>query len=127
MKTGNSLPASFRWAFAGLWHAIRTQRNIRIHILASAAVTAMGLWLGLDATRWTVLILTIALVFFAELINTVIETTIDLVTTEYHPLAKAAKDTAAGAVLVTSMAAVAIGLLILGPPLLARLGLAGGK
>ncbi len=87
----------------------------------------MGLWLGLDATRWTVLILTIALVFFAELINTVIEITIDLVTTEYHPLAKAAKDTAAGAVLVTSMAAVAIGLLILGPPLLARLGLAGGK
>ena len=72
----------------------------------------------LDAVRWAVLVLTIALVFFAEMVNTVVEAIVDLVTPEYHPLAKVAKDVSAGAVLVTAMAAVVVGLLILGPPLL---------
>jgi len=115
---------SFRYAFAGLWRALRTQRNLRIHFLAAMAVTAMGLWLHLDALRWAVLALTIALVFFAEMVNTVTEAAIDLVTEEYHPLAKVAKDVSAGAVLVTAVAAVVVGLLILGPPLLVELGLA---
>jgi undecaprenol kinase/diacylglycerol kinase (ATP) len=84
----------------------------------------MGLWLHLDALRWAVLALTIALVFFAEMVNTVTEAAIDLVTEEYHPLAKVAKDVSAGAVLVTALAAVVVGLLILGPPLLVKLGLA---
>ena len=78
----------------------------------------MGLWLRLDAVRWAVLVLTISLVFFAEMVNTVVEVIVDLVTPEYHPLAKVAKDVSAGAVLVTAMAAVVVGLLILGPPLL---------
>lgn len=114
---------SFRYAFAGLWHALRTQRNARIHLLAVVAVTAMGLWLRLDASQWAVLALTIALVFFAEMINTVAESITDMITTEYHPLAKVVKDVSAGAVLVTAIASVVVGLLILGPPLLARLGL----
>ena len=114
---------SFRYAFAGLWYALRTQRNARIHLLAALAVTAMGLWLRLDAPRWAVLALTIALVIFAEMVNTVIEAIVDLITLEYHPLAQIAKDVSAGAVLVTAIAAVVVGLLILGPPLLARLGL----
>jgi len=114
---------SFRYAFAGLWYALRTQRNVRIHLLVAMGVTAMGLWLRLDALRWAVLALTIALVFFAELMNTVTETAVDLVTEEYHPLAKVAKDLSAGAVLVTALVAVVVGLLILGPALLLRLGL----
>lgn len=125
MNTDNPLLYSFRYAFSGLWHVLRTQRNARIHLLAALAVTAMGLWLRLDAFRWAVLILTIALVFFAEMINTVAEAIVDLSTADYHPLAKVAKDVCAGAVLVTAMAAVVVGLLILGPPLLARLGQAG--
>jgi diacylglycerol kinase len=114
---------SFRYAFAGLWYALRTQRNARIHLLVALAVTAMGLWLRLDAPRWAVLALTIALVIFAEMVNTVLEAIVDLITLEYHPLAQIAKDVSAGAVLVTAIAAVVVGLLILGPPLLARLEL----
>jgi diacylglycerol kinase (ATP) len=119
----SSLLSSFRWAFAGLWYTLRTQRNARIHLLAALAVTAMGLWLHLDALRWAVLALTIALVLFAEMINTVAEAVVDLITPDYHPLARVAKDVCAGAVLVTAVAAVVVGSLILGPPLLARLGL----
>ena len=119
----SSLLRSFRWAFAGLWYTLRTQRNARVHLLAAMAVTAMGLWLRLDAIQWAMLALTIALVFFAEMINTVAEAVVDLITPDYHPLARVAKDVCAGAVLVTAMAAVVVGLLILGPPLLARLGL----
>ena len=114
---------SFRWAFTGLWYTLRTQRNARIHLLAAMAVTSVGLWLRLDAIQWAVLALTIALVFFAEMINTVAEAVVDLITPDYHPLARVAKDVCAGAVLVTAMAAIVVGLLILGPPLLARLGL----
>jgi len=119
----SSLLRSFRWAFAGLWYTLRTQRNARVHLLAAMAVTAMGLWLRLDAIQWAMLALTIALVFFAEMINTVAEAVVDLITPDYHPLARVAKDVCAGAVLVTAMAAIVVGLLILGPPLLARLGL----
>jgi len=127
LRFDGSLLQSFRYAFAGLWYALRTQRNARIHLLAAVAVTAMGLWLRLDAVRWAVLVLTISLVFFAEMVNTVVEAIVDLVTPEYHPLAKVAKDVSAGAVLVTAMAAVVVGLLILGPPLLARLGLVAAR
>jgi diacylglycerol kinase (ATP) len=125
LNTDRSLLYSFRYAFSGLWYVLRTQRNARIHLLAALAATAMGLWLGLDAFRWAVLVLTIALVFFAEMINTVAEAIVDLSTAEYHPLARVAKDVCAGAVLVTAMSAFVVGLLVLGPLLLARLGLAG--
>jgi len=127
LKVDRTLLQSFRYAFTGLWYALRTQRNARIHLLAAVAVTATGLWLRLDVLQWAVLTLTIALVFFAELINTVAEAVVDLATAEYHPLAKMAKDVSAGAVLATAIAAVAVGLLILGPPLLARLGLVAAK
>ena len=123
----SSLLQSFRYAFTGLWYVLRSQRNARIHLLAALTVTAMGLWLRLNALWWAVLTLTIALVFFAEMVNTVAEVIVDLVTEEYRPLAKVAKDVSAGAVLVTAMASVVVGLLVLGPPLLARLGLTVGR
>jgi len=123
----STLLHSFRYALAGLCYTLRSQRNARIHLLAAIAVTATGLWLRLDTTHWAMLTLAITLVFFAEMINTVAEAVVDLITTEYRPLARIAKDVAAGAVLVTAIAAVIVGLLILGPPLLARLGLAAAK
>jgi diacylglycerol kinase len=116
------LVESFRYAFAGIWHTLKTQRNARIHLSIAITVIIVGIILNLKEGEWAIIGLTIGFVFIAEMLNTVIEVMIDLVTEEYHPLAKQAKDVAAGAVLVAAMTAVVVGLLILGPPLLARLG-----
>jgi diacylglycerol kinase (ATP) len=116
MRRSNLL-ISFKYAFAGLWHVWRTQRNARIHLAVAVIVVAMGLWLGLSRTDWAILALTIGTVLTAEVLNTVVEAAVDLVTAEYHPLAKVAKDVAAGAVLLMAVTAVVVGLLILGPPL----------
>jgi diacylglycerol kinase len=113
---------SFQHAFAGLGHALRTQRNARIHISVAVVVVILGVALKLEPLEFAVLTLTIGFVFVSELFNTVVETVIDLVTEEFHPLARQAKDVAAGAVLVSSMVAVVVGLLVLGPPLLHLLG-----
>lgn len=112
---------SFGYAFAGWWHVIRSQRNAWIHALASVMVLGTGLWLGLTLLEWAVIILTVALVWTAEFINTAIEAVVDLSTKEHHPLAKIGKDVGAAAVLIAALAAIVIGLLVLGPPLLARL------
>jgi diacylglycerol kinase (ATP) len=111
------LLTSFRYAFAGVWHVLRTQRNARIHISIALVVVILGLWLGLSYTQWAIIVLTIGLVLAAEAFNTVAEAAVDLATAEYHPLAKIAKDAAAGAVLMVAIAAVIVGILILGPPL----------
>ncbi len=112
---------SFRHAFAGWAYVIRTQRNAWIHSLASMGVFGLGLWLGLSSLEWAVIFLTIALVWMAEFINTALEAVVDLASPDLHPLAKVGKDVAAAAVLVGALTAVMVGLLILGPPLWARL------
>ena len=112
---------SFCHAFRGWWYVLRTQRNAWIHGLVATAVFIVGLWLGLPPRDWAVLILTIAMVFAAEFINTSIEAVVDLATQEKHPLAKVGKDVGAAAVLIAALAAVLVGLLILGPPLLEKL------
>lgn len=112
---------SIRHALRGWWYVLKTQRNAWIHGLAAAAVLVVGLWLGLPARDWAVLVLTIAMVFAAEFINTSIEAVVDLATKEHHPLAKVGKDVGAAAVLIAALAAVLVGWLILGPPLWARL------
>ncbi|MBM3124837.1 MAG: diacylglycerol kinase family protein [Chloroflexi bacterium] len=112
---------SFRHAFRGWSHVLRTQRNAWIHSGLAAAVLLLGLWLRLPARDWAVLALTAALVFTAEFFNTAIEAVVDLASPKAHPLAKIGKDVGAGAVLISALAAVVIGLLILGPPLWARL------
>lgn len=116
MRRANLL-TSFKYAFAGLWYVVRTQRNARIHLSVTAVVVVLGLCLGLSWTEWAIIALTIGLVLAAEAFNTVAEAAVDLVTAEYHPLAKIAKDVAAGAVLLTAITAAIVGLLILGPPL----------
>jgi diacylglycerol kinase len=112
---------SFRFAFSGLWYALRTQRNVRIHLIIAAGVVALGLWLGLSPTRWAVLVLTIGFVLASEMLNTVAEALVDLVSPGYHPLAKMVKDVTAGAVLLASIISAIVGLLVLGPPLWAWL------
>ena len=110
---------SFGFALTGLRYAFRTQANFRIHIAISLAVIVIGLGVQLGPIEWAVLIVTMMLVLAAELMNTALEATLDRVSVEQHPLAKVAKDTAAGAVLLSAGGAVLVGLLILGPHLLA--------
>ena len=110
---------SFGFALTGLRYAFRTQANFRIHIVISLAVIAIGLGVQLGPIEWAVLIVTMMIVLAAELMNTALEATLDRVSVEQHPLAKVAKDTAAGAVLLSASGAVLVGLLILGPHLLA--------
>jgi diacylglycerol kinase len=112
---------SVRHALRGWWYVMQTQRNAWIHAAVASVVLVLGLWLGLPARDWAVLILTIAMVFAAEFINTSIEAVVDLATQEHHPLAKVGKDVGAAAVLIAALAAVLVGLLILGPPLLEKL------
>ena len=99
---------------------LRTQRNAWIHALASLSVFALSLWLSLDRLEWAVIILTVGLVWMAEFVNTALEAVVDLASPDLHPLAKVGKDVAAAAVLVGAMTAVVVGLLLLGPPLWAK-------
>lgn len=112
---------SFRHAFRGLFYVMKTQRNAWIHTAITGAVLILGIWLDISLIEWAILILTIALVFMAEFINTSIEAVVDLASPNKHPLAKIGKDVGAAAVLVSAFAAVVIGLLILGPPLLQKI------
>lgn len=121
MKQPN-LWKSFGHAASGLAYTVRTQRNARIHLVAAAAVIAVGLWLGLDSVRWSILALLIGAMWVGETINTAVEATVDLLSPEFHERAKVAKDVSAGAVLLLALTALAVGLLLLGPPLWQRLG-----
>lgn len=116
---------SLRFAMNGIGYGMRTQRHMRFHAAAAAAVVAVGLTVGLSPAQWGLLLLTVAVVMAAELMNTAIEKVVDMISPDPHPLAKAAKDTAAGAVLIAAIAAAVIGIIILGPPLWRFLGLAG--
>jgi diacylglycerol kinase (ATP) len=114
---------SFRNAFRGWWYVLRTQQNAWIDAIIATIVFILSGWLRLPATDWAIIILTITMVFAAEFINTAIEAVVDLASPEKHPLAKVGKDVGAAAVLIAAIAAVFIGLLILGPPLWARISI----
>ena len=107
------LPRAFRHAFRGLWAALCGQRNLRIHLAVTLIVAIAGWILSLSPLEWAVIILAVGLVWAAELTNTAIEAIVDLVNPAYHPLAGAAKDAAAAAVLATAVAAALVGLIIL--------------
>ncbi len=109
---------SFHYAGAGLWWALKTQRNLRIHIGLGTLATLLGLLLGFSTLEFAVLVVTMTLVITLELVNTVVEAAVDLASPAYHPLAKVAKDVAAGAVLASAIGAVLIGLLLFLPRLL---------
>ena len=121
MRSRNILD-SFRFAFSGLWYALQTQRNTRIHLVIAAAVVALGKWLDISPSQWALLALTIGFVLVGEMINTVAETLVDMITPTYHPLAKVVKDVTAGAVLLTAIVSIVVGLLVLAPPLWEQVG-----
>lgn len=110
----HKLIKSFGYALFGIRTSLKEQ-NMRIHLFSAVIVVIAGVLTGISITEWLVLIITIALVIGSEMINTAIEAVVNLASPEYHPLAKQAKDVAAGAVLVFAVASVIIGLLIFLP------------
>ncbi|HLG64506.1 MAG TPA: diacylglycerol kinase family protein [Ktedonosporobacter sp.] len=107
----------FTYAFSGLWYALRTQRNARVHLAIALFAIIAGFLLRISSVEFAIIFVAIAGVFISEMFNTVMELCVDLASPEYHPLAKIAKDVAAGAVLLNAILAVIIGLFIFGPHL----------
>jgi diacylglycerol kinase (ATP) len=103
---------SFNYATEGIIHVLRTQRNMRIHFLIAVTVLVLALWVGVEKIELIALLLSITFVLMAEMINTAIEGAIDVSTTSFDPMAKLAKDVAAGAVLIATLNAVAVGYLV---------------
>lgn len=117
-KTGwAKFVASFGYAFAGLWYVLRTQVNMRVHTVIALLAILMGIVLHVSAVEFAIVFVTIGSVLVAEMFNTAFELCVDLASPEYHPLAKIAKDVAAGAVLLSAMLAVVVGVFVFGPHL----------
>ncbi|MBO8158673.1 diacylglycerol kinase family protein [Thermosyntropha sp.] len=114
MKT-RSLKESFTYAISGLKKTVISERNMKIHLSAAVCAVLLGFVLRINRTEWGLLLLTICIVIVAETLNTAIERTVDLVTENYHPLAREAKNIAAGAVFFSALIAVIIGLIVFGP------------
>jgi diacylglycerol kinase (ATP) len=111
-RRARTLLDSFNFAVEGIIHVLRTQRNMRIHFLAAVAVLVAGLAIGVSKLELIALLLAIAFVFITEMINSALEQAVDVATTSFDPLAKLAKDIAAGAVLIATVNAIAIGYLV---------------
>ena len=108
----SSVLESFNYAIEGVVHVLRTQRNMRIHFALAVAVLAVAIAVGVSKLELIALLIAIAFVLVAEMINTAVEGVIDVSTTAFDPMAKLAKDIAAGAVLIAAVNAVAIGYLV---------------
>ena len=119
--TSPNRAASLGYALAGWLYMLRRQKNTRIQAVASVAVIALALWLQIDFTGLAIIILSITMVWMAEFVNAAVEAAINISAPDIHPMAKVGKDVASAAVLLGVVASVLVGLLILGPPLLARL------
>ncbi len=112
---------SFKYPVKGLRYAYRNEQNLVVDVGMAILVVIAGFIFKVSVTEWALLALTIGLVISCELINTAIEAVVDLVTEEYHPLAKVAKDTSAAAVFIFAIVAVIVGIIIFGPKLYAIL------
>jgi undecaprenol kinase len=117
-KFFSSVIRSFVFAFEGIVSAIKHERNLKIHLVIAAAVIIAGFIFSLSALEWVAVIVAIGGMLSLELVNTAIERTVDLVTDDFHPLAKQAKDAAAGAVLIYAVMSAVIGLIIFAPKIL---------
>jgi diacylglycerol kinase len=109
----------FGYASGGLWYALSTQINMKVHLALTALAIALGILLHISPVEFALIFVAIASVLIAELFNTVIELCVDLISPGFHPLAKHAKDVAAGAVLLSAMLAIVIALFVYVPHLLA--------
>ena len=123
-KIAKDLPTSFLYAAKGLKYAFSTQRNFRIHVVFTLVALALGVLLELNKSDLAIMTLTATSVLLVELVNTAIESVVDLaIGKRFHPLAQIAKDCSAGAVLVASISSLLIAILLLFPPLLKTLGI----
>ena len=116
---------SIGYALAGLRDILKTEHNAWVHTFCTAVAVSLSAFLGIDTVRFVLIIIVISLVWITEAFNTVLELVIDIVSPEYSETARRAKDIAATAVLFAAAGALLAGVVILGPPLLSRLGLAG--
>ena len=107
----------FRCALEGIAEALATQRHLRIHVVVAALVTLFGILLRLSRVDLALLLMAIALVVIAELLNSAVELAVDLASPTLHPIARRAKNIAAGAVLIAAFASAVIGVITLAPPL----------
>lgn len=112
MRENRSLTQSFNDAIAGIIYVLRTQRNMRTHFIIAAIVLVISLLLGVSRVELIAIVFSVSLVMVAELLNTAVESAIDVVTTTFDPLARLAKDVAAAAVLVASFNAILVGYLV---------------
>ena len=120
--TSKSRLSSLRYALAGWLYMLRYQKNVRVQIVATLLVFAVGLWVGLNPVEWSILILTITINWMAEFFNAALEAVVNLASPGIHPMARVGKDVAAATALLAAVAAAIIGTLILLPPLLEKIG-----
>jgi len=109
----NTLLSSFNHAFQGMVHAVRSERNMRIHLAVAAVVLVASVFLNLTRLEFVAVLVAISLVLMMELVNTAIEAVVDMMTDQRDPRARVAKDLAAGAVLVAAINALAVAYLVL--------------
>ncbi len=112
---------SVRYAIQGLAVMFRSQHNAWVHAAASVVVVGTSAYLGISRADWCWIILAIVAVWTAEALNTALEFLTDVASPEFHPIAGKAKDVAAGAVLISAIGSIIVGVLILGPHVLSRL------
>lgn len=122
MKNKNLLH-SFKYAFTGIYSSVKKERNIKIHISIMLLVIIMGVLLKINYHEWLTCLVLFALVLSSELINTAIEITLNLITTEINPQVKLAKDISAGAVLINAIFSAIIGLIIFVPKIITHISL----
>lgn len=118
MHKNHPLAESIGYALEGLKFAFIGGRNFKIQLGFAILITILGFVLKISSSEWLILVLTITIVLILELINTTIETVVDMISLKFHPLAKIAKDVAAGAVLISSIGSIVIGTLIFLPKIL---------
>ena len=114
---------SFKPAIEGVIFVLKSQQNTWFHAMISMFAIGLSFWLDIERIDWAIILLTMGMVWMAEFLNTALEAVVDLASPKFHPLAKIGKDIGAAAVLISSLAALLVGLIIFIPPLIARLGL----
>lgn len=122
LKVSPNRVESLGYALAGWLYMLRYQKNTRIMSVSTVFIFVLALWLQVDFTSIAILVLTITGVWMAEFLNAAVEAVVNLASPGFHPMAKVAKDVAAAAVLLGAVASIVVGLLLLGPPLLDKLG-----
>lgn len=115
------LTRSFKYAFSGIKYVLRTQPNMKVHSFAGIIAVMGGFFFNISESEWLALVIVIGFVMILEVVNTAVETLVDLYTEEFHHLAKISKDTAAGAVMLMAIVSVIVGLIIFLPKIWALL------